>query len=111
LRPQHLQADAFQKDTPNDYQKVAQRIQIGEPLHDRRHVGNRKHKAAEHEKRQNEKKLVIMACCWVRDTVEINRPIPRVLSKNTSEAAKSKKTLPTSRILNQTIPNTITMII
>ena len=33
------------------------------------------------------KKLVIMACCWVRETVEISSPIPSVLSRKTELAA------------------------
>jgi len=47
------------------------------------------------------KKVVIMACCWVAEMVEMKRPIPSVLSRNRQAAKNSSPTLPARGILNQ----------
>lgn len=55
MRPEHIKANAFQKNIPDDDQKKSQRIKIRKPLYDVRHVGNGKDETAEHEERQHEK--------------------------------------------------------
>ena len=57
LRPQDFKSRSFKKNTSNDHQKIPQGVQIGEPLHHRGHIGNRKDKPGEHKKWQNEKKV------------------------------------------------------
>src|SRR3989304_4249530 len=47
------------------------------------------------------KKVVIMACCWVEEMVEIKSPTPRGLKRKKQEATKSRATLPARGRLNQ----------
>src|SRR5260221_3513426 len=45
---------------------------------------------------------VIIACCWVLEIVEMNRPSPRVVSRYTRLMATNSQKLPRSGTLNQT---------
>jgi hypothetical protein len=54
------------------------------------------------------KKVVIMACCWVFDTVEMNNPMPRVLRRKRQTARKRAGGLPARGISNQKIANKVT---
>ena len=57
------------------------------------------------------KKFVIMACCWVLETVDINNPMPRVESRKIKVAPSNKKALPTIGIWNHNMAKAITRII
>ena len=58
------------------------------------------------------KKMVdIIACCWVEEIVEMNSPIPRVLSRKRQVPANRSHALPLKGIVNQNIAKTITIII
>ena len=45
LGPENGQSNSFEEDAPDDDQKIAQRIQIGKPLDNNRHIGNGKDEA------------------------------------------------------------------
>ena len=54
------------------------------------------------------KKVVIIACCWVVDMVEIKSPVPKVESKNRQVAKNKSRMLPLSGMPNQKIATKIT---
>jgi len=57
------------------------------------------------------KKVVIMACCWVAETVEMKSPMPSVLRRKIQVARKRSSTLPAMGRLNQTLAMRVTPII
>src|ERR1700733_8847586 len=56
LRPQGREAGTFQKDAPDNFQKIPQRVQVSEVLNKDRHVANRERKTAQHERGRREEK-------------------------------------------------------
>jgi hypothetical protein len=54
LRPENVRTDALEKHAPHDHEEVAERVEIREPLHDGRHVGDRKHEPGQQDRREVE---------------------------------------------------------
>ena len=55
LGPEDGKPHTFKEDAPNDYQKIAQGIQVGEPLNNNRHIGNGKYESGQEHSRKKEK--------------------------------------------------------
>jgi hypothetical protein len=91
LRPQGIDVRALQEHAADDLHEVAHRIDVGQPLHAFGHVADGEGEAAQHEVRSV---VAIMACCCVREMVEMNRPAPRVVKRNTNAANISNRKRP-----------------
>ena len=57
------------------------------------------------------KRVVIMACCWVDEIVEMKSPTPSVLKRKRDAAVKRRGKLPFKGMENQYTANIITMTI
>ncbi len=55
LGPENTQSHSFEEYTPNDYQKIAHRIQKGEVLNRDRHIGYGKDESGKEHGREKEK--------------------------------------------------------
>ena len=95
LRPQVLQADAFEKDATNDLQIIAYGVEVGKHLDDRGHVSMGKMKPESMVAGSRKKTPVRLDSCCVFDRVEISVPSPSVvLRKRMLSRRKSSGILP-----------------
>ena len=94
LRPKDGRSGAAEEDAADDFHEVAKRIQVGEPLHGCGMLLIGKEKPLSRNIGMNMKKKVIMACCCVREMVEINRPAPSVVIRNKAVQTSIARKLP-----------------
>jgi hypothetical protein len=64
----------------DDHEDVADRIDEAEVLEERGHVRDGEDEPGEEHRGEEEEERRIIACCCVWQTVEMNRPMPSVLS-------------------------------
>jgi hypothetical protein len=57
---------------------------------------------------KKKKNVVIIACCWVWLTVEMNSPMPSVLSRKQVVPSSSSAKLPRIGMSNQNTPTNVT---
>ena len=67
---------------------ITKRIELRQPLDHGRHVGDRKHETGQQHGGKVEQNVLIMACCCVLLTVEIDRPMPYHIGQTSSRAGR-----------------------